>query len=370
MGPERDYTAFLSFAAPDRPLVKALRDLLRDAGEECYFAPEDLPRGGTAAWRREIIRGIKSSCCFVPVYTRHSLSRPWVLYESGIADCWGLERYEGRVSGVTHTEIQKIPRPDEVFVYDLYKLDSLTKLVIRVCLSKTQDKSQKAWDSVERKVRPFVETSPDAAKVISLARARWVFIAGNVPRDSFWTSTVADNWSSVDDYTNKLQPFVENLTISLLKAGFNIAACPQVKPVGGVVSRNAVIWLHSNCPSDIERFEIGGFYPIDRGTRESDLPREGKEQMSRYYKVHRKNYLRDKEWLIIIGGSEGSMEEFEAATDLRTVNVLAIPCFGGAAQTIWRRQNSGSKGPCKCLHKKGDCDLNRLVSHLTRSGSV
>ena len=81
----------------------------------------------------------------------------------------------------------------------------------------------------------------------------------------------------------------------------------------------------------------------------------------------RKSYLRDQEWLLTIGGSEGTMEEYTAAKDCK-VKVLPIPCFGGSSLDNWKKIKAATGCPCKgCQHNPKACMdtcIKEIVSYL------
>jgi len=280
-----------------------------------------------------------------------------VLYESGAAAALNLIRYPARVSGVSYSDLLEEPSPDDL-VYDLFSKDSLTELVINVC---TKGNVSRRSD-LEPKIRGAMQSNPHFQTVIRHAAARWVFIAGNIPRARFRKPCPPVSYDS-KEYQNMLIDFIHGLTMALLEAGFNVASCPQVLPVGGVVARTAGTWLYRHSQSDSDRYQIGGLYPIDRHLREKKMPHQLREQMHRYLIDFRKRYLNDKEWLITIGGSDGTAEESKVAKDLG-VRVFAVPCFGGASWEIWNRQGSVSRKSCLCLENCGKCDPKKIVQQL------
>jgi hypothetical protein len=97
------YAAFLSYADPDKSLVQELAKLFGQFNEQVFFAKVNLPMSGTPEWRRAIAEAVKESASFVHICTRHSLRRPWVLYESGVADACAIPRFAARVSNVARS---------------------------------------------------------------------------------------------------------------------------------------------------------------------------------------------------------------------------------------------------------------------------
>ncbi len=357
MTTQKRYAAFLSFATPDRALVQAVHDLFSSVDEDTYFAPKDIPRSGSPKWRAQILDGIASSVCFVPIYSRHSLNRKWVLYESGAATALSLLRYPARVSGVSRLDLWEQPADDD-HVYELFDPESLSDLVVNVCIrGDTTLRSR-----LEAEIRRKLSNNAHFDAVIRLSRARWVFIAGNVPRGKHRRPGKPPAYES-ETYERNLRAFVQKLTVGLLEAGFNIASCPQVRSVGSVVARTAGRWLYEHSESDPDRYQIGGLYPMDRFLREEKYSRPVRDLMRRYFLEFRESYLRDKEHLIIIGGSEGTAEECKAAKRCG-VKVFAVPCFGGAAREVWDRSESISRMACHCVEEEGQCDTKAIIDHL------
>ncbi len=133
MGQHKRFAAFISFAEPDKELAELIRDLFYSIDTPVYTAPSELPEAGTPEWRQAIIRAIRESSAFVPIYTRHSLRRPWVLYESGVADAFKLPRFPALVSSISKQGIADLPSRD-AFIYDLWNDESIANLLTNVTL--------------------------------------------------------------------------------------------------------------------------------------------------------------------------------------------------------------------------------------------
>ena len=364
MNPQKKYVAFLSFADPDRELANSISNLLSELGQRAYFAPLDLPKTGTPEWRRAIISAIQNSCTFLPIYTRHSLRRPWVLYESGVADASKLPRFPARVSSVSVSDIDYLPSRDAL-CYDLSDIDSLADLLTNVCLQKGVTREEisprvhRVLDSMENTIK----------KIITLSKIRWVFIAGNFARDASQPDSGIKWYTTQADYEARLKDFVETLTETLLCREFSISACPQVPAVGRHVTNKALSCLDSKhylAPAD---FKIGGIYPIDREAREITLSEGAKRKWLGHLLSFRKTYLADQEWLIVIGGNVGTSEEYEAARECG-VKVFPIPCFGGTAASIADPERNLLAEPCRsCQRRDGLCGsegIAKVVEYLEK----
>jgi hypothetical protein len=355
--PRTRYAAFFSFADPDRPLVSRLHALFEELDHKTYFAPQNLPKAGSPRWRSEILRGLEASRCFIPIYTRHALKRPWVLFESGMAHALELVRFPARVSNVSIRDINEEPADDDL-VFDLGDRESLKDLVVNVCVL-----ARKASrDHVERKLGPIIDRSPHAKAILRLARARWVFIAGNIPRGRFRNPKMNPGYRS-REYAARLHIFAEDLTIALLDAGFKVASCPQVDAVGGVAARAASRWVAEHDAAGQEPYQIGGLHPIDMFVRLGKMDEPVREHMRKFLRQYRKSYLTGKEWLVVLGGSEGTTEECDVARELK-MRIMAFPCFGGAGRAAWDKGARSTRQACICGKGPGNCDPRDVVKTM------
>jgi hypothetical protein len=350
----KKYAVFLSYATPNRELAQHINELFQDVKESVYYAPESLRNvPGSEQWRRHVIQGMKDSSTFVPIYTRQSIKRPWVLFESGAAEALGLKRFPVRTAGVSMEEIE--PMGKDVTVYNLFEERSLKNLVINVKNAhRPHEDRSKIRDSVDRAMKK--NSHKDA--ILRASKARWVFIAGNMPSKEM----VSDElrwWESEDEFRNKLRNFVRDLTHSLLKAGFNLASCPQVPDVGQIVSTSYHDY-QQKYPKETPHYRIGGLYPIDRYTRDHmDLDSEIQSQWELYLSEFKKSYLAGVEWLILIGGGTGTFREFNAACDLAT-KIVPVPFFGGTAYNLWKEIQEKSESP----YAKWECGQSPQAASL------
>lgn len=348
----KKHTVFLSFAKPDEKLAGHVCELFKDMRESVYYAPETLRRSaGGETWRKHILDGIHSSSAFIPIYTRHSVKRPWVLFESGVAEAYGIKRFPVRAASVSMDEIELIGK--DVTVYDLFDETSLMDLVFNVC--KTHDQ---VMDPVE--LRQLIErnmsNNHNKDAILQLSKTRWVFIAGNVP----------DENSKDNKLKNEINKYVKSLTTTLLKHEFSIASCPQVLDVGKVASTTYLDFIKNNSAEGVD-FRISGLYPIDRFARQhTGLDNEVTEAWKRHLNEFRKSYLSDVEWLILIGGSKGTLEEYSAAKELGT-KIVFVPFFGGTAYNLWKNSNEIKRRPYD-MWKQGQKSLNaQIISTYLKS---
>jgi hypothetical protein len=258
------------------------------------------------------------------------------------------------VASVSPSDIEDLPSPG-AFVYDLSEKEMLASLITKVCVYDGEDE-----DTFAPKVLNVVQNSPLAEKVIQLSRTRWVFVAGNYPENAALPSSGINWFITRQEYLDRLKRFCEMLTEALLDQGFSICACPQVEAVGMHVSAKAVAYLDkTQHPSHVD-FAIGGIHPIDREARKSSLSETARRKWLDHIMEFRKSYLSNQEWIILIGGNEGTKEEHDAAKKSK-VKVMPIPCFGGMAATLHTRNPDYIKGPCaRCEKRDGRCDTKEI----------
>lgn len=369
MANEKKYCAFLSFTSSDKDLADSIHGLFSDFDEEICYSDQALSKAGEPDWRNQIIESIQQSNAFITLYTNNSINNPWVLYELGLAEASGITRYPVIVDGIKKDTI-KLPGKD-VLLYELYNQDKLKDLITNV-LSKKEPTKDRAH--LEKRISRILELSPYTKKILTIASKRKIFFAGNelsqqteVEKDS---KDKPENkhelfkdisWcNDKTEYNKRLNDFVDKLTISLLEKNLNITSCPQVISVGRVVAQSATKWLTKN-GKEIDKYQIGGIHPINRFFGNlGDIDDNLQKQWLAHWFNFRKNYLKNHEWLIIIGGNEGTKEEYYAATELE-MKTYAIPCFGGFSRKIWESIHDNFKGPCKtCDKKDGNCDTRQI----------
>ena len=265
----------------------------------------------------------------MPIYTRHSVRRPWVLFESGAAEAFGLKRFPVRTAGVSISEIELIGK--DVTVFDLFDRNSLTDFLVNVC--KAHDTKEDLL-TIQKQIEHLVTDNCCMDAILRLSKARWIFIAGNLAAEK----------ANDKGYRRRLKKFVNDLTVSLLERGFSIASCPQVEDVGKIVS-SAYLDYRRKHRTDETHYRIGGLYPVDRFAREeSDLESELQEEWMLHLHEFRKSYLADVECLILVGGNVGTMEEYKAANELKT-KVVMVPFFEGTAYHLWKEASEIQQKP-------------------------
>ncbi len=371
----KEYDVFISYAEPDKALAKTLHDLLAELGLRSFFAREDIGKIMTSGWRKSIFKqGIKKSYCFVPIWTRESLNRTWVVFEAGAAEAIAsVHCLCTKVAGITDAEIYTIPNTYDQHHHALFTIQGLKNLLFDI--NKKLPKEERLHSSKIDHI--FVEGSENVSTLVSLASIRWAFIAGNTPEK---IKSKPKNVKS--SFTKKVKSFLTTLSEKMLENGFSLSACPQVGDVEKVVLKTAQKWISKKPPTykDVD-YEIAGIYPIDRDVRRSKDkiyhdPSKWQEHLIKF----RKSYLENKEWLILVGGNQGTLEEYKAVVDLCNeqsvkIKTYPIPCFGGTARSIFEELSKHSTGhltPCiKCTRKDGACkNIDAIVEKLVGKTSA
>lgn len=368
----QEYPVFLSFADPDMKLAEALHRVLLQIGVNSFCAPEAPSRGMPTQWPSGILdKGIGLSRCVVLLCTPNSLTRPWVLFELGAAAALRKDCFCACVQSVKDSEIDAIPDPFRAFHYRLNDKNRLKDLLGHIgtsALGQEDEKLQYDIDSL------FASQHQTVRDLMSLASERWVFIAGNVPRKGTKTSATRKR---------HLRTFVRDMTAQLLRSGFSVTACPQVKPVGKVAldaAESFVAGRGAAVPFGTVSvdYDIGGLYPVDRYIRRKPFgSARTQSKWQEHLMTFRRSYLQKHEWLVLVGGTEGTTEEYEAVQtlnkDRRTqIRTYPIPCFGGSAREIFqtlRHLHSSYLKPCiECKGQSRPCSrIPAIVEHMGKA---
>lgn len=341
MSKSKAHDVFISYAEPDSKLAKLLHDLFEDLGISAYFAPEEL-RTTPHDWEKGLTHGgLKQCAFFVPIFSKHSIDRKWVLFEAGAAMSLGMKVFATRTEGITREEVQQFPGAHRLQQFSLYDRGDIKVLFQQIGELK-YGKDKTSLDDFTRRVNAlFNETKPSSVhanwlnELVCQARKRWVFIAGNTSQTLM---------SPAKQVADEFHDFVRELTIRLFQAGYHLSACPQVTPVGRVVFDTAeeLIASHSFCDvngCEVD-YEIAGIYPVDEQLRKSPiLNKDLEDQWKRHLMKFRRSYLENKDWLVIIGGNAGTMDEFQAVKDINkdrshSIKTCVVSYFGGTGKEL------------------------------------
>jgi len=153
---------FISHDSRDADLAEVFGNLLTDASGGILKSFRSSDRKGTAGieygqeWYRAIMQKLDDATAVVALLTAHSLNRPWILYEAGVAKgkLSANDRVIGIALGVTLDEAATGPfaqfqnSPDEE--------DAITSLVLQLIRSHPQAAPRE--EAVRRQVKTFRES--------------------------------------------------------------------------------------------------------------------------------------------------------------------------------------------------------------------
>lgn len=352
---DNSYSAFLSFASPDRELVKQLSELFKEIGLDVYFAPEGLPKRGTEAWRTAILTALRNSKCIIPVLTLKSIHRAWVLYEIGAADMHELPILKAKTVGVSSAHLQAMPGTDS-YAYSLGNRENLRDLVLKVC---EISKGSEFRDNTEGMVDQIISTNEHAQKVISMSVLRKVFIGGSVPSDRkvLEQLTILDSNLKADKLLVEL---VNRITVQLLENGFQVSSCPDVSVVGITVAKTAFEWSKKKGKMLSDVYSVQGMLSLQGRLTEEDLVKA----LQHGFVNARKEYLKDHEFFIVVGGNQRAELECKAAKELGSVKLLPVTCVGGTAYKVSRDLSYNSISFMKNENKWSEHDLDALIESM------
>ena len=102
---ENQYDLFISYAASDSALAHELRTEIEERGLTTFMAEKDIPV--SAQWKQAIRDALRSSTRVLILLTPHSISRLWVLLETGAA--WALDK--PLIPAFAHVDPSEFPDP-------------------------------------------------------------------------------------------------------------------------------------------------------------------------------------------------------------------------------------------------------------------
>lgn len=349
------FDAFISFTENDRKIADELRWLLqKEFGLSVFFSHQNLPRG-SEDWQREIMQGLSRSGCFVPILSRHSIDRPWVMFESGAAEMNRLPCCRARTADISDAQINSLPGGVK-FIYRLFEEQGIAHLVFKT-LSNARGESFQQNEVLER-----VQKSAFAARIVKLAQSRSVFIAGSPAAKKGRVGSVRLASSTGDSNDEVMAVVTKDITRALLNSAFRICACPDVSAVGLNVADEVSRWCsEKHCPWH-EVFTISGQLQFPTSLNPHYPLRE---MIHAGFRKSRELYLKDQEWLLVLGGNERTQIEYEVARSLGSVKVVALPIFGGTGLTAYRELIGQCIQPVTPRDLVWDQELlNRVVNHF------
>jgi hypothetical protein len=216
----------------------------------------------------------------------------------------------------------------DAFAYSLGDENNLRDLILKVCEFSNGNKFR---TKVEGLIDQVIQTNENARIIRSLSVKRKVFICGSVPnnKEHLKKLSMQNSNRKGDDL---LANSVKKITMKLLDNGFNVSSCPDVSVVGRSVAEEAFEWSEKKGKilSDVYSMQGMLFSSSDEKLTEESLAKA----LRHGFINARKNYLKDHEFYIVIGGNDRAELECKAVRELEAVKLLPIGCFGGTALKV------------------------------------
>jgi len=339
--------AFISYSNDDCELAKDIRLLLTSAKNKLKLKGDIFMDNNihTDEWRKEILQSIPNSCWFIPIFTKNSIVSPWVNFEVGVAKAKNV-----KIAPIITNTI----KAEQITCCDsqaqcLDSEDVIASFLVKVCCIN--------GDSDKQKLEDFIVGDPHVQRIKRRFLERRVYIIGSMPNIAIESQK---KWGDIT------KSFLSNLTKKLLSQGYYITSFPTVEHVGQIVA-NTVI-----CNHKIDYYSIAGLYEMDNELKEfsKNIPKSQQEEWSVIMSKYRKTYLKNQDFIIVIGGKENTREEIYAAIT-ENVEFIPIPCLFGTAEDFWIESKNSKKQQClnhslckeykKCVG--GDCKkIDKIIN--------
>ena len=350
------HAAFISYSHEDEQLAQTLKNLIDICMKalsyhfDAYLAAGELSKSGSQSDREDISEALAESLAFVPVLTRNSIHRPWVLYEAGIARGVGIPSHPVRTAAIGTVQLTPMLRGE--YVYDLTKPEEIRELlgVLGRACHKQARPGEELLPSDEAMIDGTIAYALSEAEhaklltdVTSLAARRSVFIAGSTrglpQKELSFKSYLKPRRTPAREYPNAACAIIaRQLTRALIGGGFTVGSCPEVDRVGAAVALEAANYAQETDEENVRAlsayYRIGGIWwrePkwVTHYVRDPSLWED-------VFKAFRISYLRDYDLLLLLGGSMGTYQEYEAANDPGLpIAITSIPFLGGTGRSIW-----------------------------------
>ncbi|MBD3421591.1 MAG: hypothetical protein GF398_15860 [Chitinivibrionales bacterium] len=244
-------------------------------------------------------------------------------------------------------------------LYMLRDKKQVKKLLAQVLIIRSQHKM------VNWKPEHFTDEIESISNdIVSLGTRKVVFLAGSVPKHiAFVNALPAENinlfkefvfWSNNCDiqkndtefqkkYQSRLETFTQSLCDEFARHGFIVCASALVPHVGKIAI--------NHCRTHNYNFEIEGMFSNDMVNEDEEV-----EKLFQLERVARKNYLTNKDGLVILGGNTGTQQDLIAAQELNQnashnrqakIKIMPIPCMGGIGTEAYMHKGSIHIEQCK-----------------------
>ena len=313
--------AFISYSSDDKKLSEDISLLLSSARNHLNLNGEIVMDKyiQSEEWRKEILESISNSDWFIPIFTKNSINSPWVNFEVGIAKAKGV-----KVSPI----ISRTIRAEQITCCDSQALCLDNDENINIFLAKVFN-FKKGSDKSE--LDNFIAQSPIVQRVKNRFLERWVYIIGSMP----------NNIEDKEVWINRSEKFISELTKKLLDEKYYITSFPLVKCVGETVVNKVID------EKKIDHYSIAGLYEIDNELKNfsKNMSKNKQKEWDSILTKFRKTYLKDQDFIIVVGGNENTREELYAAKN-EHIHFIPIPCLYGTAEDHWSETRNNKKQQC------------------------
>lgn len=311
-------TIFLSHSTLDKKLADALFTVLTTFindlhlyNYDVFYSPVTLNclEKYSDNWKKEIEDAVKKCEKFILLWTPNSIENRWVNYEIGLAK--SSRRKQLYAVGIKGLKFELIIPSTIQTIY----LDDYTNVL---------EILHGLFPKYKQEI-PIWATQKGSELILNLnnlAKTKTVFFSGSKSNIENWNETEVEN-------------FVTSLSERLLDAGFKLASYPEVENIGQIVAKCAI-------DRGPDMYEIAGLYKfdddIDNLTKKYEYKWITTDNIKNWNKTlsdFREIYLKNKNFMIIIGGGHYTYAEYNDAKDINNLGVFPIPCFGGVSKHIY-----------------------------------
>jgi transcriptional regulator with XRE-family HTH domain len=307
---KKSHAVFFCYADNDEEIALLLREILIASGLTIHAAQVKHFANGDDGLFDTLRCHIERSDFFVPVFSRHSLDRPLWAFFTGVAAATGKKILPVMVAGMECNIRDYYWSAFPVHFtryYRLYNMQDVDDLIsdMLIAVEGNNGRAQQS-DVVKRNIKT----------VAHHAFLRWCYLAGGLPDNKLCS-------------LEGLLGIVSDLTNALLTHGMSVCAKAENHSLGIMARKSALEWRKQ--------------YPVKRENTMAVLPDFEPlllpSDSSYPDRIHRKN-LADKEWFVILGGSEETRREHAMAVSRNVmekpgIKIFPIPCLGGFGREVF-----------------------------------
>ncbi|MEQ1906975.1 MAG: toll/interleukin-1 receptor domain-containing protein, partial [Pirellulaceae bacterium] len=229
---------FISHDSRDSLLASRFADVISDlsAGKiRCFVASEKTGRGieHGAEWYRVIMKKLGAAKSLVALVTPHSLNRPWILYEAGVARGFGCPVF-GLALGVPFERTNQGPFGQ--FQNCDFTESSLTKLVVDIL--KAEPSIHQRQEAIHARVKAFInEVSDEIATFLS---------------DQAFAEREASDWAVLRNMHEDFRELTQSLGNLLASGGLqSLSGSEKARKLSTTVMLRAQVCIKKLCPDAV-----------------------------------------------------------------------------------------------------------------------